>query len=341
MKVAVYRHLAVRIRYSSRHASNSVAHVLTDAELQDYDKFGYVVVRGNLTPLTVEKYNQNFLDIVNKKIKVPRTVTLMKDISMDDRKNAVIEERTVTKVQNFEDAPTLFGYCKEDAILANVKRLLGPDLYSIHTMLINKPSDLGTGSSRHPPHQDYLYFPFSPVSRMVAAWTALENITEANGCLYVYPGSHKQPLLAHGYPNDGIVNVAYHGIQQLPKDFTQVPVNVEMKPGDTVYFHPLLIHGSGPNFTTHYRKAISCHYCASDVIVSDVTQTLQKELAKELEAVFLKSRGFPIQYSDLFRAKSRYVCGQRSDAIDLSWLWKMQFMIKLAIGQFKKKKRML
>lgn len=30
--------------------------------------------------------------------------------------------------------------------------------------------------------------------------------------------------------------------------------------GDTVFFHPILIHGSGPNRTQGLRKAISCHY---------------------------------------------------------------------------------
>lgn len=30
--------------------------------------------------------------------------------------------------------------------------------------------------------------------------------------------------------------------------------------GDTVFFHPILIHGSGPNRTRGFRKAISTHY---------------------------------------------------------------------------------
>lgn len=37
-----------------------------------------------------------------------------------------------------------------------------------------------------------------------------------------------------------------------------------MEPGDTVFFHPLLIHGSWKNVSTRTRKAISCHYAAGD-----------------------------------------------------------------------------
>ena len=42
------------------------------------------------------------------------------------------------------------------------------------------------------------------------------------------------------------VNKAYHGIIN-PKDYKVV--KLEMTEGDTVFFHPLLIHGSGPNIT--------------------------------------------------------------------------------------------
>jgi phytanoyl-CoA hydroxylase len=37
-------------------------------------------------------------------------------------------------------------------------------------------------------------------------------------------------------------------------------IHVEMEAGDVVFFHPLIIHGSGANRTDGFRKAISCHY---------------------------------------------------------------------------------
>ena len=37
-----------------------------------------------------------------------------------------------------------------------------------------------------------------------------------------------------------------------------------MEPGDTVFFHPLLIHGSGINRSRGTRKAISAHYASAD-----------------------------------------------------------------------------
>lgn len=43
-------------------------------------------------------------------------------------------------------------------------------------MLINKPPDLGIGTSRHPMHQDLLYFPIRPAKKIAAAWTAMQRI---------------------------------------------------------------------------------------------------------------------------------------------------------------------
>ena len=36
-----------------------------------------------------------------------------------------------------------------------------------------------------------------------------------------------------------------------------------LDPGDTVFFHPLLLHGSGVNRSDDSRRAISCHYASA------------------------------------------------------------------------------
>ena len=40
-------------------------------------------------------------------------------------------------------------------------------------------------------------------------------------------------------------------------------VHLEMQPGDTVFFHPMLLHGSGQNRTSGFRRAISAHYASA------------------------------------------------------------------------------
>ena len=113
----------------------------------------------------------------------------------------------------------IFSYCELPAVLDRVACFIGNDIKAMHTMFINKPPDLGSGSSRHPLHQDLHYFPFRlvalagamplvvdppacrPAASIVCSWTALQHIDEANGCLVVLPGSHKGSLLTHDYPD--------------------------------------------------------------------------------------------------------------------------------------------
>lgn len=44
----------------------------------------------------------------------------------------------------------------------------------------------------------------------------------------------------------------YHGVRDYSPD--QPRVHLCMEAGDTVFFHPLLIHGSGANRTEGFRK---------------------------------------------------------------------------------------
>lgn len=95
-------------------------------------------------------------------------------------------------------------------------------------MFINKPPDSGALTSRHPLHQDLYYFPLRPADRIVAAWTALEEVTTSNGCLVVIPGSHRGELLPHGYP-DWEVSCPLFNLYECVYNNTRVKVGADSK----------------------------------------------------------------------------------------------------------------
>lgn len=128
-------------------------------------------------------------------------------------------------------------------------------------------------------HQDLHYFPFRPVDKIVCAWTAMEKVNRENGCLVVLPGTHTGTLQEHDYPEwevgvrllaggpgsvhtislsvthlQGGVNKMYHGVRNYDPQHPRV--HLEMERGDTVFFHPLLVHGSGMNQTQGFRKVL-------------------------------------------------------------------------------------
>ena len=78
-----------------------------------------------------------------------------------------------------------------------------------------------------------------------------------------------------------------------------------------MFFHPILIHGSGPNLTEGFRKAISCHYAASECNYIDVTGTLQDAIKEEVQSVSIRKFGKKIDFNEVWKIKSRVASGER------------------------------
>jgi phytanoyl-CoA hydroxylase len=235
------------------------ARSLSDAQLRSYDERGYVLLRKLFGPEDLETWHRRFLGIVSGAVPPAKAMLVMKDVMV--AKGAVTPERreeAIAKVQDFHNDSVLWGYVTHSKLLDAVEALTGPDIKSIHTMLINKPPNV---DGRHALHQDLLYFPFRPADKIVAAWTAIEACTRANGCLTVVPGSHRGPLLEHENPDWEWVNYGYFGAKNI--EGADRRVHLEMEPGDTVLFHPKLLHGSGRNRTQGFRRAISAHYASA------------------------------------------------------------------------------
>lgn len=277
---------------------------LTLEQRQFYEDNGYLLIKDSIDHSILDECIQRFRDLCDGK--VPKGhMTLMKDISL--AKTNAKGEYLYNKVQDIVWDDVLAKYITSPQVLDYVECFTGPNIVAMHSMLINKPPDSGKMTSTHPLHQDLHYFSFRPADRIVAAWTAMEKVTLDNGCLVVIPGTHKGELLQHDYPEwEGGVNKAYHGIKGY--DFNQT-AKLEMEKGDTVFFHPLLIHGSGPNKTKGFRKAISCHYSTSDFHHIDVTGTTQENIAKELVDM-AKRKGLDLEFKDVWDYRLRHVRGK-------------------------------
>lgn len=284
----------------------------TPQQLKFYKKNGFLVVRKVVEPRALQLYRERFDDICKGSVDRATGMVVMKDVALINTQT-LPPEMCVNKLQDFMNDEILFSYCEHPKILRFISSLLGPDLMAMHTMLINKPPDPGTKTSRHPLHQDLYYFPFRPANAIACSWTAMEPVHRDNGCLVVYPKSHKMSLLSHGYPEwDGMVNKAYHGIlEEIPEDMEKV--YLEMGPGDTVFFHPLLLHGSGANITKGFRKAISCHYASSHCHYISVAGTHQQKIADEVLEIVRKKFGpdVEVKFSDVWNIKGRLVHGER------------------------------
>lgn len=233
--------------------------MLSPVQIDTYRSQGFLVLEKLIEQECLERLNQRFVEFASESRDLAAGMKLMKDVMV--AKGAVQPESNlhgINKLLNFENDDTLMSYVRHPDLVDAVKALIGADLCSIVTNVFNKPPNV---DGRHPLHQDLRYFRIRPPEKIVAVWTAITPTNRDNGCLAVIPHSHKVGLMSHSTPDWEFVNYKFYGIEA---DLTQSRVHIEMDPGDTILFHPLLVHGSGQNRTSDFRRSISAHYANSN-----------------------------------------------------------------------------
>lgn len=113
-------------------------------------------------------------------------------------------------------------------------------------------------------HQDLFSLPFRPADRIVCTWTPLDE-TEAASFAAV-AGTHRSSLLQTIYSadEDGISDdkVIYEPAPH-PALLAGERKEMTLKAGDTVFYHPLLVHAF-KSTPTQPLRAVSCHFAASE-----------------------------------------------------------------------------
>ena len=133
---------------------------------------------------------------------------------------------------------------------------LGEEPLAAQTMFYFKPPT-ARGQALH---QDQMYLRAKP-GTCVAAWLAIDDCDEENGCMEVVPRSQDLPLLCH---IDADTTISFSSkMVPVPDGYEAIPAL--MKAGDVLFFHGNLIHGSGPNLSqTRFRRALIGHYITAD-----------------------------------------------------------------------------
>jgi ectoine hydroxylase-related dioxygenase (phytanoyl-CoA dioxygenase family) len=104
-------------------------------------------------------------------------------------------------------------------------------------------------------HQDSPHWAFhSP--NVVQMWVALEDATLQNGCLYLVPGTHKNP----DFRVDELSGELGALFDARPEWKDIAPVPCPLPAGGAVFFNGCTVHGAGCNMTLQARLAMSCHF---------------------------------------------------------------------------------
>ena len=128
--------------------------MLTTEQRQFYEENGYIVIKKLLSDDEITKYYNRFDELIANPKQRPPNLLIMRDVSLrglqiKDRKS----ERVVTKLQTWAFDKVLWQFATNKRIVSYVESIVGSDIRGHHFMEINKPSDPGMLSSRHPLHQ--------------------------------------------------------------------------------------------------------------------------------------------------------------------------------------------
>ncbi len=220
----------------------------TQTHVTQFRERGYTVVEGLFERAEVDRLRQHFMSM-RAAGAYPGDMAGV-DAQADD---PLLRYPRMIHMHRFDEVSK--RWMLSDQIAGTVELLLGEPPLLAQTMMYFKPA----GARGQALHQDQYFLRAAP-GTCVAAWMALDQVDEANGCLRVVPGSHQLPLLCTERA-DTTQSFTDTGVE-LPENMVATPV--VMQPGDVVFFHGQLIHGSFPNTTSdRFRRSLIAHFINS------------------------------------------------------------------------------
>ena len=217
---------------------------LTTDDIKQYDKDGYIA------PINV----------------------LTKEEAIQARKEIeLIEKEMPDEIDNSGRynvhliSPKLDKIVHNSNILDSVESIIGKNILVCSTTLFIKNAYQKGFVSYH---QDAKYIGLEP-HNWVTAWIAITDSNEINGCMRMWPGSHKH-LKEHNQKfNEGNLLTRGQTIENVPEDQIKL---IELKAGQMSLHHPRIVHGSGVNKSDDRRIG----FVVQSYIGTNVKQVLGK-----------------------------------------------------------------
>jgi phytanoyl-CoA hydroxylase len=230
--------------------------MLTEQQIRHYREKGYLVVEDLIGPEDCRRLIDHAREVLEGRAKTRG------DIWVEEE---AVAQGLVTEANRFEylfkighqmhHTPGPFQqYAILPRLVEMLTQLVGPDVKCVQSMFIDKPPGTGTGQ---PYHQDAWYLKTDP-DTLMALWLACEDADQENGCLYVVPGSHTDPVHPVEQPSEPMQAKIFHttsvGAKQRPE------VAVPLKAGSGVFFTGHVLHRSAHNRSHRHRRAYVVHY---------------------------------------------------------------------------------
>lgn len=158
--------------------------------------------------------------------------------------------------------PAVFNTLRNERLLDAVESILGPEIYSNPVQHVRlKPPEHLTPKDEHghvqlgktPVHQDNgVVLPVADQTDILTVWFPLWDANVENGCLVVWPRSHRQGLMDHC--------PAPTGLQVPGKLLSGKAKSIPVKRGQALFLTKLTLHASHSNQSDNIRWSFDLRY---------------------------------------------------------------------------------
>ena len=227
--------------------------MITAEQVDFFSREGYLVIPDLLSPAEAEDCCAE-VDRLHQVASELRTLGNLAGSSFQPEphvQNVFHGDREIPVLRKIEDTGTHSDLFKQLArhprVVKIAQRLLNsPDLLLFRSTLMLKPAFHG---SAHALHQDSAYWPIDPPA-LVTVSIALTGTTADNGCFKIIPHSHEWGLQDWGR----ILLRQNESLTEREDIDLDTQIDVPLAAGSALFFHSLLVHGSGPNSSPNPRN---------------------------------------------------------------------------------------
>ncbi len=228
--------------------------MITQKQLEDYRRDGYVVVENVLDAATVEKIRSVIAGLVAK----ARGVTTHNEI-YDLEPTHTPEHPRVRRIKTPHKVDPLFWeVVRSPNMVAVLKALLGPNVRLHGSKLNVKAPQYGSPVEWH---QDWAFYPHTN-DDILAIGVMLDDMEIENGPLMVLPGTHRVNKV-WDHHLDGRFCGAMDPTLTPDLDYSKA-VTLTGKAGSCSFHHVRLVHGSAQNTSSKPRQLLLFECTAAD-----------------------------------------------------------------------------
>lgn len=164
----------------------------------------------------------------------------------------VIDGKEIIEIVDVDlkDSAAIWGVMRRPSIVTILDILQQGETVALQSMFLFKKVGTRYASQAWNPHQDNAY-PLADYGLYITGNITLTDQDPENGGMYIYPGSHKEPVLPNekmkSYQEDAGENPGHR--VEVPEKFLNCKTNLIIKKGSVLFLHGNVIHGSYPNLS--------------------------------------------------------------------------------------------